>query len=125
VPAFTITIQGAGCAGETAGYDSTLMSVPGRWYVRLDGKPTLLAQQAARDMRAASEAGAANLGEVLHHADWVITSDPAEVRRIGMTHGCAECCAGTASALAYLRDNPGAEIAAGLLWWARQPADGT
>lgn len=65
-----------------------------------------------------SHAGAANLGEELHHADWVITSDPATVQQRGLAHDCARCRAGLDQAMAYLKEHPTANLLVGLLFWA-------
>lgn len=108
----------ADTTGEPSGSDSVIMYVPGRWYVTVNGKRALLARTASRDMREVSERSAANLGERLHHAEWAITSDPEEVTTLGLMHDCPVCRAGVDQALAFLRDNPGGEVAVGQLWWA-------
>jgi hypothetical protein len=108
-------------AGIPAGFDSAIIGVPAEgWYLTIAGARTFVAQLAARDLRAVSEAAAADVSVILHHADWVITSDPAEVTTLGLMHDCAVCRAGVDQATAYLRDNPGREIAVGQLWWARR-----
>jgi hypothetical protein len=107
--------------GKPAGFDSAITSVPERWYVNLNGERAFLAQLAGRDLRAASERLAANIGETLHHAEWTITGDPAEVKTLGLMHDCAPCRAGVDQALTFLRENPGGEVAVGQLWWARPP----
>jgi hypothetical protein len=99
------------------GGDSMLLKVPGRWYADLGQGRTLVAAVVHRALRGASERGAAAVGRRLHHADWVITGDPAQVEQIGMTHDCGECRAGTDRALAWLAGHPGGEIAAGMLHW--------
>jgi hypothetical protein len=68
-----------------------------------------------------SERLAANIGERLHHADWTVTGDPGQVRTLGLMHDCASCRAGVDQALAFLRENPGGEVAVGQLWWAKPP----
>jgi hypothetical protein len=104
--------------GEPAGFDSAITGVPDRWYVTLTGERVFLAQQAGADLRTVSERLAANIGEILHHASWVITGDPELVRTLGMMHDCATCRAGVANALDYLAGEPGREVAVGQLWWA-------
>ena len=106
--------------GEPAGFDSAITSVPGRWYVTLNGKRAFLAQLAGRDLRRISEKLAADINEKLHSAEWTITSDPAEVRTLGLMHDCAACRAGVDQALTLLREHPDREVAVGQLWWARQ-----
>lgn len=106
--------------GEPAGFDSAIIIVPARWYATVDGDRAFIAQLAGRDLRERSERIASDMGEQLHHAEWTITSDPAEVRTLGQMHDCATCRAGVDQALAYLRDNPDGEVAVGQLWWAQQ-----
>ena len=106
--------------GEPAGFDSAITSVPGRWYVTVNGKRAFLAQLAGRDLRGISERLAADIGEKLHHAEWVITGDPAEVRTLGLMHDCASCRAGVDQGLTFLREHPDGELAVGQLWWAAQ-----
>ena len=104
--------------GKPAGFDSAIIVVPDRWYATVAGERVFLAQLASRDLREVSERCAASIGEILHHAEWVITGDPAQVTTLGLMHDCASCRAGVDQATAYLRDNPGGEVAVGQLWWA-------
>ena len=106
--------------GDPAGFDSAITSVPKRWYVTVDGKRAFLAQLAGGDLRGISERLAADIGEKLHHAEWVITGDPAEVRTLGLMHNCASCRAGVDQGLTFLREHPDGELAVGQLWWAAQ-----
>lgn len=69
-------------------------------------------------LRQLSEMGAAGLGETLHHADWVVTTDPHVVEEKGMLHGCPSCRAGTDQALTRLRQYPHQPLLVGLLYWA-------
>jgi hypothetical protein len=104
--------------GEPAGYDSSIATVPAGWYAAVGGERALIAQLAGRELRKVSEMMAANMGERLHHAEWTITSDPAQVKTLGLMHDCPTCRAGVDQALSFLRDNPGGEVAVGQLWWA-------
>lgn len=106
--------------GEPAGYDSAIIKVPARWYGTVGGERGLLAQLVGRELREGSERIAAGMGENLHHAEWTITSDPAEVRTLGLMHDCVTCRAGVDQALTFLRENPAGEVAVGQLWWAQQ-----
>jgi hypothetical protein len=106
--------------GEPAGFDSAITTVPAGWYVAVNGRRTLVAQLAGRVLREMSERFAASLGEQLHHAEWTITGDPAEVTTLGLMHDCAACRGGVDQALAFLREHPDGEVAVGQLWWARQ-----
>jgi hypothetical protein len=106
-----------------AGSEAMLLPVPARWYGIVDGRPALIAAVVSRELRELSDAGAASVGEQLHHADWVITADPAQIRQVGQDTdhpGCEQCRAGTVKALAWLAAHPGGEVAAGVLHWLRQ-----
>jgi len=109
-----------GAVGEPCGFDSAITRVPRRLWHVIDGDRALDAKTAGRELRGVSEKLAAAIGERLHHAEWTITSDPAEVRTLGLMHDCPSCRAGVDQALAFLRDNPGGELAVGQLWWARR-----
>jgi hypothetical protein len=111
---------GTRTGGPPTGFDSAITTVPGRWYVTINGEQAFLARRAIRDLRVLSDACAAGVGERLHHADWTITSDPGQVRTLGLMHDCGSCRAGVDQALAFLRDNPDGELAVGQLWWAAQ-----
>lgn len=118
---WVMTIVGAATKYGASGPEAMMLPVPARWYATAGGDRVLLAQVAGREMRELSERGAAGVGERLHHADWVITGDRAQVEQIGMTHDCPDCAAGTWRALAWIDAHPGGQIAAGLLWWAARP----
>ncbi|HEX3388834.1 MAG TPA: hypothetical protein VHT94_07335 [Streptosporangiaceae bacterium] len=115
-----IQIRTAREGAEPSGFDTAIALVPERWYVTVNGKRALLAQLAGRELRDLSEDQAASIGEVLHHADWILAGNPDDVRRFGMMHDCATCRAGVDQALAYLSEHPGAEVAVGQLYWAAQ-----
>jgi hypothetical protein len=104
--------------GEPTGYDAAIAKVPDGVYVTIDGQRVLNAKVAARALREIAELSAARLGERLHHAEWTLTSDPEQVRTLGLMHDCATCRAGVDQATAYLRETPGGEVAVGQLWWA-------
>lgn len=104
--------------GEPTGYDSAIITVPETWYATPPGgERALLIQSAGRFLRRMSEDMAGQMGEVLHHAEWTITSDPAEVTALGLMHDCVRCRAEVDQILAHLRDHKGAEVAVGQLWW--------
>lgn len=105
--------------GEPCGFDSAIASVPARFWLDDPGGVRVLDAGAACDaLRELSGKLAASIGERLHHADWVITTDPDEVQTLGLMHDCARCRAGVDQALAAMREHPGREMAVGQLWWA-------
>lgn len=105
--------------GEPSGFDSAIIGLHDEVYAALPGGGRVfLAAGLAAVLREVSGQLAAGLGERLHHAEWVITSDPEQVRALGLMHDCASCRAGVDQALALLRERPDAELAVGRLWWA-------
>ncbi|SRR6266704_5384924 len=92
---------------SVAGGDSCIASVPDGIYVQLgDGPPAVNVAVLGRLLRKVSEKLSTNLGEILHHAEWVITDDPAIVEERGM-HGrpdCTTCRTGVDKALAHLAE---------------------
>jgi len=99
------------------GFDSMIAGLPPA-LVRFAAQETYPVWLLEKTLRRLSEMGASGLGETLHHADWVITTDPQVVEEKGMTHGCPSCRSGTDLALASLRDHPDQPLLVGLLYWA-------
>jgi hypothetical protein len=103
-----------------AGADSCIATVPPGLYVKVgDGPPALNVQALGRVLRRLSNEMAANINETLHHADWVITDDPAVVEEVGM-HGrpdCGRCRSSVDQALAFLADRR-EKLLVGALYWA-------
>jgi hypothetical protein len=117
------TVQGPDTKYGVDGSDAMIITVPGAWYAEITGAgPALLARVAGRGLRVASELGAARLGRRLHHADWQLTSDPEVVREVMPGGHCAECDAGTDKALEYLAEQPGHEVALGLVYFVAEGA---
>lgn len=70
------------------------------------------------------EHSAVSLGTHLHHADFVITNNPATVRKRGISPdhpNCLTCLAGREQALAALAENPDITLAVGQLYWSPFP----
>lgn len=99
-----------------AGYDSSVLAAPDAIYV--EGSRIVRVAVLNRVLRKLSEAQAADLGERLHHADWVLTTDVQLVTRIILTHDCERCRAAADQAAARLAEYPDGEILAGILYWA-------
>jgi hypothetical protein len=115
------TVQGSDTKYGHDGTDAMIITVPPTWYAEVEGGRAVLARVAGAGLREASEQGAARVGRRLHHADWQLTGDPAVVRDVMPQH-CPECAAGTEAALAYLAEQPGREVALGLLYFAAEKA---
>lgn len=99
------------------GFDSMIAAVPDEVYATVGDLRALVVNRVGALLRTLSEQGAASVGTALHHAEWVITTAPEEVRTRGEAHCCDQCHAGCDTALAYLRDNPGKELMVGTLYW--------
>lgn len=90
-----------------------------------DGGDTVIAFTAgvvsATLLRDLAEDMAERVGCRLHHADFVLTTDPDIVRRYGVFpqhDGCEECEAGVRRALAALAERPDQPLLVGRLHWA-------
>ncbi len=102
------------------GAESMIVVMPPGLYVTVGDKPALHMRRFGRLIRQLSEAGAHLVEEDLHHAEWVITTDPAVVEERGM-HGhpeCASCRNGTNVALEALATDPEQELLVGTLYYA-------
>lgn len=104
--------------GEVGGFDSVIALAPEELYVEVEGNRTLVMNRLATLLQSLSEDGARTVNERLHHAEWVLTSDPELVRTKGLAHDCAACRSGVDQATAYLRENPDGEVLVGMLYWA-------
>jgi hypothetical protein len=104
--------------GKPTGFDTAIITIPGRWYVDLGAERALVAGLAALELREISGQLAGSMGARLHHAQWTLTGDPELVKSLGAAHDCVTCRAGMDQALAYLRGHPDREVAVGHLWWA-------
>jgi len=114
---FTLTVMGDTRA-EPSGFDSTVITVPDGAYVQAGSIRSLNVMAAKAVLTQATTNSCVLADEKLHHAEWIFTRDPAQVRTLGLGDGCEDCRAGVASALAYLATHPDREVAVGQLWWA-------
>lgn len=109
-------IEGDSSNGDPSGEDTTIITFPERFMH--DG--ALLALQFVKALGSLSNLLAANVGAQLHHADYVITSDPAVVRERGIMPShldCMDCQQGVTRALEALRDAPDQLLIVGQLYW--------
>jgi hypothetical protein len=88
------------------------------FYYEFDGEKVLMIQPFMRSMRRLCEEFAESLGEELHHAEIVITTNPSVVQAKGSMHDCDKCRAAVRKALRMLRVNPDQELIVGVLYWA-------
>lgn len=104
---------------QVIGHDSCIVAVPDELYTQLDGPAVLEVTRLGIELRRLSEDQARNIGQLLHHADWVITADPAVVERLGMTEAdCDRCRTSVEKTLAFLAEHEGREVLIGMLYWA-------
>jgi hypothetical protein len=103
---------------EISGMDTAIAAMPDEFYIDVEGERTLMIQPFMQMVRKLSEKMATDIGEELHHADWIITTDPAVVQAKGSMHDCDVCRAGVRAALRSLRVYPDKELMVGALYWA-------
>jgi hypothetical protein len=113
-----ISIRTAREKRPISGADTAIATMPQALYADIGGEKTLLLRKLGVFLRNQSEQFAADIGEELHHAEWVITTSPATVQARGQLHDCEKCRAGVRAALRKLRENPGEELLVGTLYWA-------
>jgi hypothetical protein len=108
---------------KISGMDTLIATMPQGFYAEfgVPGERALKIQQFGEWLRKLAESQAKNLGEELHHADFVITTSPTTVQARGAMHDCEKCRAGVRSALRVLRENPERELLVGALYWAGPP----
>jgi hypothetical protein len=100
------------------GRDTSILTMDDRWYVEIDGKPSLLFQPFARFLRTLFERQAADLGRLLHHADVVISGDRDLVREKALARdGCNICRKACDQAMALMDSDPGVKFIVGTLYW--------
>lgn len=101
------------------GGDTAILKVPLEFYIQVDdSEPGLAVAPFTRFLREFAEAEAEQVGEELHHARFVITTNPEVVRELGSLHDCADCREGVKAVVAFLASNPDREIVVGQLFWA-------
>ena len=101
------------------GGDSAILKVPLEFYVEVgDSKPGLAVAPFTDYLREFAEAEAARVGEELHHADFVVTTDPEVVQELGSLHDCADCRQSVTATVTFMASNPDREIVVGRLFWA-------
>ena len=110
------------------GGDTTILAVPPRFYIdtselgpELDIGPALSMRSLSSFLRDLAERQASDLGDELHHAEFVVTRDPDVVQAKGVLddhRGCPECEDGLAAALKYMLGHPDTDMLVGQLFWA-------
>lgn len=101
-----------------SGLDSMIIAAPPEVFTEVDGQRVISMPDIIELIGTCSEMGARNLGERLHHAHWVLTTDPEVVASKGLAHDCTSCRAGLDQSLARLREFPEEELFVGTLYWA-------
>lgn len=80
----TITVSNGREHRPVAGGDSTIFEMRSEFYVDAgDGRAALAIRPFTRFLQEFAEVEAANQGEELHHADFVVTADSDVVRQFG------------------------------------------
>lgn len=105
-------------AHAVIGMDTTILPVPKGFYVVFNGERMIALKQLTAMLRRLSFSLAHNIDEKLHHADYVITTDPTVVESRGTMHDCDECRAGTRKAIRMMAEHPEMEVLVGSLYWS-------
>lgn len=100
------------------GGDTTIFGLPDSYQRQLDEHDALDVVDLGRLLSAVAEQQAIDLGDELHHADFVVTTDPLMVMERGAMHDCDVCRAGVNSALRALKEHPEQSLVVGVLYWA-------
>jgi hypothetical protein len=106
-------------AGKITGADTAILRAPTELYVEIDGEKAINVRWIARFLRLISEKFAADINEKLHHAEWILTTNPATVEAHGIVHDCEDCRAGVRAALRQMAEHPEEEIFVGQLYWTQ------
>ena len=119
---WVITIYGESTFPGPGSCETVFWPVPAwRWYEGGSEGRQLAGAAVDDDLRQMSAWCAARAGRRLHHADWVITADRAQLRHIAGA-GCAAGWPTVEDALSWLARNRG-EVAAGVLHWLADPPE--
>lgn len=100
---------------DVIGADTTILTVP----PELTVGDAIALPYAGRFLRRLAEEQAAAIGEALHHAEFVVTRDKAEIEARNM-HDCEECRAATRAAFRMIDADPGLVLLVGQLYWAQR-----
>jgi hypothetical protein len=103
------------------GGDTTILNLAPGFYLDTGHGPALRIAQLSRWLLGLSENLAKGMGEVLHHAEYYVTDDPAVVTELGTLEehrDCEQCAADLRVALAYMEQHPGVKMLVGHLFWA-------
>lgn len=98
---------------EITGMDTTMFVLPQS--MMLEG--VIVMNWVGQLARAIAEKQAGDLGEVLHHADFIVTVDPSVVQARGIMHDCDACRDALRKAHRILRETPDWPLVIGSLFW--------
>lgn len=118
---WVVTIYGETTFPGPGGGEAVFWPVPPHWAEPGPDGARVLTQAAGDELAGLARFCAGRAGRALYSAEWVITADRGQLRRIGRP-GIAEGWPGLPSALAWLARNPGGRVAAGVLRWLAEPA---
>lgn len=123
----TITVQTHRAKQKIIGYDTTILPMPERFYVgvpegTLGGRTTGLdLQRFSMWLHRVADKMASDIGEILHHAEFIVTTSVTTVEVLGRMHDCDTCREGVRNAVTIMHEHPGTEMIVGQLYWAAGP----
>lgn len=106
---------------KVSGSDACIITIPSNVFVTLSGdRPAVDLEALGHVLRHVSHDQAVAMGEILHHADWVITSEPAVIEEWGICQSkCDGCRVAVDKVLLDLIVNP-QQLLVGRLYWAER-----
>lgn len=90
---------------EPSHVDVAIVKVPDEVFMEFDGQQRLVVPVLREFLKGGTKNVVDGEGEQLHHADWLVTTDPDVIRsRNGQPSCCAACSAAIDQTLAYVAD---------------------
>jgi hypothetical protein len=114
----TVTVVEFADERPISGFDTTIFHMDREFYATIDGEPALRMQPFMRWLRSIALREATRMGEVLHHADFALTTSLATIESWGLMHDCDRCRAAVQDAIRLLQADPDKELIVGQLYWA-------
>lgn len=99
-----------------SGADTLIAPVPDGVWFKFQGKDYINMKRSNKQLRELADQSAARLGEKVHHARAIITSNRTTLREQGILHDCARCRAAVDQAVAEI-DRNGTEFLILQMWW--------
>ncbi len=100
---------------EEGNFDTTCFSLPKNCFAS-DGI-TIVVPAVNKLIRLFFDQITVSMLRHIHHAEFVFTNDPEELKTRGLKHDCHRCRSQLDQALAYLAEKPNEQLAVGTVWY--------